>query len=100
VGVRVAPSALKHGVAFEDIVAAMTTQARKVIPDFDEPRAPGHLKPTLYIGLSRAGQLLEVLAAVTPPDDVFIFHAMLLRPEIAERARFYQGYPEHPNEEG
>lgn len=53
------------------------------------PRVPGQQAATLYVGFSWGGQLLEVLAVLTPPRDVFVFHAMPLRPEIAQRAGFY-----------
>lgn len=95
---RFASSAAKHGVEREDILFAMT-RALLTVAEFDEPRAPGLARPTLYIGLSRAGRLIEVLVAVTPPNDLFIFHAMLLRPEIATRAGFFEEYPDLTDEE-
>ena len=67
----------------------MTENLRLLVPDFDVPRTPGQRSATLYIGLSRGGQMLEVLAVLTPPRDVFVFHAMPLRSEIAQRAGFY-----------
>ena len=33
--------------------------------------------------------MLKILAMITAPVDLFVFHAMALRPEIAERAGFY-----------
>ena len=67
----------------------MTENLLLRVPDFDIPRAPGQRAATLYIGLGRGGQMLEVLAVLTPPRDLFVFHAMPLRPEIAQRAGFY-----------
>ena len=82
---RVAPSAGKHGVTAEDILTVLTRPVHRV-DQFD--RGPGG-PTTLFIGLSCTGRMLEVLALITPPADVFVFHAMLLRPETAARAGFY-----------
>jgi hypothetical protein len=54
-----------------------------VIRAFGEPRA-GMTAPTLFVGPSRFGTL-EVLADVTPPADVWIFHAMRLRESTRKR---------------
>jgi hypothetical protein len=40
--------------------------------------------PTLFVGPSRFGTL-EVLADVTPPADVWIFHVMRLRESTRKR---------------
>lgn len=57
--------------------------------DFDEPRVPGHGKPTLFIGPPRrlGGPLLEVMVELTPPRDMFIFHVMEARPKFLERMK-------------
>ena len=73
---------------------AMVHRRAEVHP-YDDGR-PGLGVPTLYIGLSRGGVMLEVLevlavlAVITPPADVFVFHAMCLRPETAQRDGFYE----------
>jgi len=84
-GLRLADSASKHGIASEDIVHAMVHRHAEVHP-YDDGR-PGLGVPTLYIGLSRGGVMLAV---ITSPANVFVFHAMRLRPETAQRAGFYE----------
>ncbi|WP_202878757.1 hypothetical protein [Ornithinimicrobium ciconiae] len=61
-------SADKHGISHTDALWAME-HARYVEREFDEPRVPGRLKPTLFIGPSRipAQPLLEVMAEIVPP---------------------------------
>jgi hypothetical protein len=54
-----------------------------VIRAFGEPRG-GMTAPTLFVGPSRFGTL-EVLADVTPPADVWIFHVMRLRESTRKR---------------
>lgn len=88
-GVRVHASAAKHGISAQDVALAMSVNLLMRVDDFDEPRVPGGKASTLFIGLSAGGRMLEVLAVITAPADVFVFHAMVLRPEIAERAGFY-----------
>jgi hypothetical protein len=89
VGIQWSPSAGKHGIDRLDAIAVMSSPLHQV-ERFDEPRIPGGAASTLFIGLSRGGRMLEVLAVLTPPADVFVFHVMALRPEIAARAGFYQ----------
>lgn len=55
--------------------------------DFDEPRVPGRVRPTLFIGPPRqmGGPLLEVMVEVVPPRDVRIFHVMIARQKHLDR---------------
>lgn len=69
------PSAFKHGITEDEIIYAMrNAQLRQ--PGYGRPQ--GGVRATLYIGPSRFGTL-EVLAVITPPAGVHIFHAMQLR---------------------
>jgi len=54
--------------------------------EFDEPRPPANRRPTLYIGPPRqlGGPLLEVMAVLTRPRDMFVFHVMHARPKTLE----------------
>ncbi len=80
-----ADSAGKHEIDREDALHAMMN-AYYVEQEFDEPRPPANRRPTLYIGPPRqlGGPLLEVMAVLTPPRDVFVFHVMVARPKILE----------------
>ena len=73
-------SAAKHGISQDDALWAMT-HARYVERQYDEPRLPGHQRPTLFIGPSRTPSvpLLEVKAELVPPDRAIIFHVMPAR---------------------
>lgn len=81
-----AASADKHGVPHEDALHAIANEVYSE-DSFSEPRVPGRGRPTLFIGPPRkiGGLLLEVLAEITPPRDVFIFHVMEARPKMLER---------------
>ena len=61
-GIRWANSADKHGIDHADALHAIGN-AHYVEEEFDEPRVPGHAKPTLFIGPPRqlGGPLLEVM---------------------------------------
>ncbi len=85
VAITWADSADKHGIDREDALHAMTN-AYYVEQEFDEPRPPANLRPTLYIGPPRqlGGPLLEVMAVLTPPRDLFVFHVMEARPKFLE----------------
>ncbi len=54
--------------------------------EFDEPRPPQPVRPTLYIGPPRqlGGALLEVMVAVVPPRDLVTFHVMPARQKHLE----------------
>lgn len=69
------PSAFKHGITQEEIIYAMRNAELRQ-PGYGRPQ--GGVRATLYIGPSRFGTL-EVLATITPPDGIHIFHAMPLR---------------------
>ncbi len=81
-----ARSADKHGVPHEDALHAIA-HAHYVEQEFDEPRVPGHVRPTLFLGPSRqpGGPLLEVIVELTPPRDIHVFHVMQARPKHLER---------------
>lgn len=85
-GVRWTASARKHRVAREDAVHAITN-AVHAESEFDEPRVPGDLRPTLFIGPPRwqDGPLLEVMVDIVPPDDVVVFHVMVARAARLQR---------------
>jgi hypothetical protein len=86
-GVTWADSADEHEIPHDEALYAMS-HAVMVVREFGEPRVAG-LAPTLFIGPSRYGTL-EVLADITPPDRVWIFHVMRLR----ESTRLAAGYQE------
>jgi len=79
-------SSNKHEIAREDAIHAIA-HALYVEPEFDESRVPSGVRPTLYIGPPRAlgGPLLEVMAEVTPPREIHVFHVMLARAKMLER---------------
>lgn len=81
-----ADSAGKHEIDREDALHAMMN-AYYVEQEFDEPRPPANRVPTLYIGPPRQsrGPLIEVMAVLTPPRDVFVFHVMVARTKMLER---------------
>lgn len=58
------------------------------LEEFEEPRI-GNRRPDLFIGPTRdRTQILEVVAQITPPADIFVFHVMIARRkmlDIAER---------------
>lgn len=55
--------------------------------EFDEPRIPGHVRPTLFIGppRQRGGALLEVMVELVEPRDIHVFHVMPARAKHLER---------------
>ena len=86
VGLRWTASAGKHGIAREDAIHAIT-HAVYAESEFDEPRVPGRLRPTLFIGPPRhaGGPLLEVMVEAILPDEVVVFHVMVARPKHLQR---------------
>jgi hypothetical protein len=86
VAVTWAPSADKHGIPHEDALHAIGN-AYFVEAEFDEPRVPGRVRPTLFIGPPRqgGGALLEVMVEVVPPRDLHIFHVMNARQKHLDR---------------
>lgn len=95
-GLRWTASARKHGIAREDALHAITN-AVHAESEFDEPRVPGHLRPTLFIGPPRRrdGPLLEVMVEIIPPDDVVVFHVMVARAKHLQRMGRGDGIDEH-----
>jgi len=79
-------SADKHGIPHEDALHAMT-HPYYVEPEFDAPRRPGSLRPTLFIGPPRqlGGPLIEVMVEAVPPRTVHVFHVMLARRKFLDR---------------
>ena len=61
--------------------------ARYFEPEFDEPRIPGRVRPSLFIGPSRtpSSPLLEVMAEVVPPRGIVVFHVMQARVKYLNR---------------
>ena len=55
--------------------------------EFEEPRLPGRVRPTLFIGppRQRGGPLLEVMVEVSPPRDLHTFHVMIARQKHLDR---------------
>lgn len=84
--IRWAESADKHGVAHEDALNAILNQIYHV-EQFDEPRVESAVRPDLFIGPSRDRRMiLEVMAVITPPNDILVFHVMEARRKILEIA--------------
>ncbi len=81
-----ANSADKHGIEHEDALHAITN-AYYVEREFDEPRVPGRVRPTLFLGPPRqlGGPLLEVMVEMTPPRDIHVFHVMQARQKHLDR---------------
>ncbi|HEY5854557.1 MAG TPA: hypothetical protein VIW24_11045 [Aldersonia sp.] len=52
--------------------------------EFDDPRPPATVRPTLFVGPSRTGQLLEVMVE-EGRHDVTIFHVMVARRKHLDR---------------
>ena len=71
--VRIARSALRHGVAPQDIVAAMR-YAQDVMVLREDP------SKWLYLGFNRSGVPLEIISVVSEHDgDELVIHAMTRR---------------------
>ncbi|RNL55657.1 hypothetical protein [Arthrobacter oryzae] len=84
--IRWADSAEKHGIAREDALNAILNQIYHV-EQFDEPRVESGVRPDLFIGPSRDRRMiLEVMAAITPPNDILVFHVMEARRKILDIA--------------
>lgn len=84
--IRWARSADKHQVEREDALNAILNNVYW-LSEFDDPRAEGGRRPDLFIGPSLdRRQLIEVMAEVTPPNDIFVFHVMPARRKIIDIA--------------
>ncbi len=86
VAITWANSADKHGIEHEDALHAIGN-AYYVEREFDEPRVPGRVRPTLFLGPPRqlGGPLLEVMVEMTPPRDIHVFHVMQARQKHLDR---------------
>lgn len=85
-GIRWTASASKHGADREDALNAILHQIYHV-EQFDEPRVDPGTRPDLFIGPARDGlRILEVMAVITPPNDLLIFHVMEARQKILDIA--------------
>jgi len=82
-------SADRHGIPRNEALYAMS-HAHAIYPDFQAPRGGFIRTPTLYVGPSRYGTL-EVIAIVTPPADVHIFHVMALRESTRNAVGYQEG---------
>ncbi len=80
-----ADSAAKHGIPRDEALYAIA-HAELFVESFGQPRV-GDQAPSLFIGPSRYGTI-EVLAVVTPPRDVWVFHVMPLRERTARAAGY------------
>lgn len=84
--IRWADSADKHGIDREDALNAILNQIYHV-QQFDEPRVDTGMRPDLFIGPSRDRRMiLEVMAVITPPNDILVFHVMEARRKILDIA--------------
>jgi len=70
--VEIAQSARRHGVADQEILAAVSVPLRVVRQSVDR---------VLVIGADTTGRLLEVVV-LDPDDDPVAIHAMPLRPKF------------------
>ncbi|OAK53997.1 hypothetical protein [Rhodococcoides kyotonense] len=85
-GIEWTVSADKHEIDRADALYAMEN-AVYFEEEFDEPRVPGHAKPTLFIGPPRmlGGPLLEVMVEMIPPRRMVVFHVMEAQQKHLER---------------
>ena len=87
-GITWADSADKHDIDRADALNAIQNYIYR-LEQFDEPRVDGGQRPDLFIGPTRDRRMiLEVMAVITPPNDILIFHVMEARRkmlDIAER---------------
>jgi len=86
VSVTWAASSDKHGIRHADALHAIDN-ASYVESEFDEPRIPGRVRPTLFIGPPRqlGDPLSEVMVEVAPSRDLHIFHVMIARQKHLDR---------------
>jgi hypothetical protein len=85
VAIRWADSADRHGIDHQDAMHAIGNAVYRE-DDFDEPRPPADIRPTLFIGPPRppGGRLLEVMVEIGR-HDVTVFHVIEARPKHLER---------------
>jgi hypothetical protein len=85
-GIAWTNSADKHGVDREDALHAILNYIYRV-QEFDEPRIDTPNRPDLFIGPTKDRRtILEVMAVITPPDGILIFHVMEARRKILDIA--------------
>ncbi|WP_200950740.1 hypothetical protein [Arthrobacter sp. Soil762] len=90
-GIVWAASADKHGIDHEDALNAILNQTYHV-QHFDEPRVDSVTRPDLFIGPTRdRSRILEVMAVITPPNDILIFHVMEARRKVLDIAERQAG---------
>lgn len=83
-GIRWAASAARHQIDRDDALNAIL-RLEAHLPAFDDPRVAGGRRPDLFIGPTRdRTQMLEVMAEVTPPGEIFVFHVMVARRRILD----------------
>lgn len=82
-------SARQHGFTVDDAVTAIAN-ATWYAPRFDPARVEGLPDPSAWVGPSRSGIQIEVLAYVVPPRTLVIFHCMEARAKTIETMR--KGY--------
>lgn len=80
-----AESAAKHRIPRDEALYAIA-HAELFVESFGQARIGDHA-PSLFIGPSRYGTL-EVLAVITPPRDIWVFHVMPLRESTAKAAGY------------
>lgn len=84
VTVEFSPDAEKRGIPRDEVFYAM--MHGQFWDDWEDPRPP-HGPTRLWVGPSRFGTL-EVIAEITPPDGVWIFHVMPLRQSTADKVGY------------
>ncbi len=73
---EIAASARKHGIADEDIRAAVRAEFRSFLTEHG----------VFIIGADRSGRLLEIIV-VDPDEDPVVIHAMSLREKFYDLLR-------------
>ncbi|RLP79887.1 toxin [Mycetocola lacteus] len=73
---RLHASALKHGVAAEDVVQAASWPLWVDLPDGENPSRQ------LRLGFDTKGRLLETVVLVFDSGNELVIHAMKARPEM------------------
>lgn len=82
--IKFTQSAGKHGFTEEEAKYAITYAVYEE-EEFDEPRPPSSIRPTLFIGPCRlGGPLIEVMVE-EGRRDVVIFHVMVARQKHLDR---------------
>jgi len=85
VAVEFSGDAEKRGIPHDEVFYAMLHG--EFWDGWQDPRPP-HGPTRLWIGPSRFGTL-EIIAQITPPNDIWIFHVMPLRASTAEKVGYH-----------